>query len=77
ATDAGANVRFDFGGGNSLTIIGRNIADLDAGDFDFGGTAPAGQAPAAAFALDNDIFAADMVGIFDMDALLFDMESLL
>jgi len=38
ASDAGANVIFNFGGGNTLTVVGRNIADLDAGDFDFGGT---------------------------------------
>ena len=35
ASDAGANVIFDFGGGNTLTIIGQNLADLDAADFDF------------------------------------------
>ncbi|MDA8708690.1 hypothetical protein N9M10_04875, partial [Hellea sp.] len=70
ATDAGANVRFDFGGGNSLTVIGRNIADLDAGDFDFGGTAPAGQAPAAPAPAPASQSFADMVDILDMDALL-------
>ena len=35
ATDIGANVRFDFGAGNTLTLLGKNIADLDAGNFDF------------------------------------------
>ena len=45
ATDIGANVLFDFGGGNTLTILGKNIADLDASDFDFGGIAPASEAP--------------------------------
>ncbi|MEP3889935.1 MAG: calcium-binding protein [Hellea sp.] len=41
--DAGANVIFDFGLGNTLTIVGHNLADLDAGNFDFSGTPPAGQ----------------------------------
>ncbi len=45
ASNSGANVRFDFGGGNTLTLIGRQIADLDAGDFDFSGTAPTAEAP--------------------------------
>ncbi|MEP3891983.1 MAG: calcium-binding protein [Hellea sp.] len=40
-SDAGSNAVFDFGGGNTLTIVGQNLADLDAGDFDFGGTPPA------------------------------------
>ena len=75
-TDSGINVIFNFGGGNTLTIIGQNLADLDASNFDFSGTAPAGQPPAAAFALDFDIFAADMVDIFDMEALPFEMDSL-
>ena len=45
ATDIGANVRFDFGGGNTLTIVGKNLADLDAADFDFTDIAPASEAP--------------------------------
>ena len=63
--DAGANVIFDFGGGNTLTIVGRNLADLDAGNFDFSGTPPAGE-PLS----DPDAFAADVVDVFDMDALI-------
>ncbi|MDA8707977.1 hypothetical protein N9M10_01245 [Hellea sp.] len=69
ATDTGSNVRFDFGGGNSLTVIGRNIADLDANDFDFGGSAPAAPPPSNS----SNIFAAeegDMTDVFDMDALI-------
>ena len=42
-TDAGANVIFDFGGGNTLTVVGQNLADLDAGDFDFTGPPPAAE----------------------------------
>ncbi|MEP3888887.1 MAG: calcium-binding protein [Hellea sp.] len=42
-TDAGANVIFDFGGGNTLTIVGQNLADLNAGDFDFSGPPPAAE----------------------------------
>lgn len=42
-TDAGANVIFDFGGGNTLTIVGQNLADLNAGDFDFTGPPPAAE----------------------------------
>ena len=38
-TDAGANTIFDFGGGNTLTIVGHNLTDLDADNFDFGGSA--------------------------------------
>ncbi|MDA8708860.1 calcium-binding protein [Hellea sp.] len=45
ATDFAGNVRFDFGGGNMLTVVGRNIADLDANDFDFSGTAPSAPPP--------------------------------
>jgi len=65
ASDAGANVIFDFGGGNTLTIVGHNLADLDASNFDFSGMPPAGEP------LDNpDAFAADIVDVFDMDALI-------
>ena len=42
-SDAGANVIFDFGLGNTLTIVGHNLADLDAGNFDFSGTPPAAE----------------------------------
>lgn len=64
-TDSGANVIFDFGGGNTLTIVGQNLSDLDASNFDFSGTPP------AAAPLDNpDAFAADPVDVFDMDALI-------
>lgn len=42
-TDAGANAIFNFGGGNTLTIVGQNLSDLDAADFDFGGVPPAAE----------------------------------
>ena len=45
ASDAGANTVINFGGGNTLTIVGRNIAALSASNFDFSGTPPAGEAP--------------------------------
>ena len=68
-TDAGANVIFDFGFGNTLTIVGQNLADLDASNFDFSGTPPSAE-PLS----DPDAFAADdfedMSGMFDMDALI-------
>jgi len=64
-TDAGANVIFDFGAGNTLTIVGQNLADLDASNFDFGGTPPA-----AAPLNDPDAFAGEPVDVFDMDALI-------
>ncbi|MEP3891775.1 MAG: S8 family serine peptidase [Hellea sp.] len=35
AVDSGSNTFFNFGGGNTLTIVGQNIADLNSGDFDF------------------------------------------
>ncbi|MEP3892106.1 MAG: hypothetical protein ABJN69_16735 [Hellea sp.] len=70
-TDVGANTLFDFGSGNTLTIVGQNIADLDASDFDFGGTAPAaapkdvdgyGQEPVS-FEDDASVYS----GVFDVD----------
>ncbi|MEP3890878.1 MAG: cadherin-like domain-containing protein [Hellea sp.] len=69
ASDAGGNVIFDFGGGNSLTIVGRNIADISASDFDFSGTPPAGETLSEPLS-DPDAFAADIVDVFDMDALI-------
>ena len=63
--DAGTNLIFDFGGGNRLIVLGQNLADLDASNFDFGGTPPA-----AAPLDDADVFAADIVDTFDMDALI-------
>ena len=68
--DAGANVIFNFGGGNTLTIVGKNLADLDASNFDFGGTAPAAPPPAGETLDDSDAFAADITDAFDMDALI-------
>ena len=63
-SDSGSNVIFNFGGGNTLTIIGQNLADLDASNFSFfGGTA-------AEPLSDPDAFAADVVDAFDMDALI-------
>ena len=64
-SDAGTNVIFNFGGGNTLTIVGHNLADLDASNFDFSGIPPAGEP------LDNpDAFAADIVDVFYLDALI-------
>ena len=61
-TDVGANVIFDFGGGNTLTIVGHNLADLPSGTFTFAGAAEPLNDP--------DAFAADIVDVFDMDALV-------
>ena len=74
ATDAGANTIFNFGGGNTLTIVGQNIADLDASNFTFSSppsailASPTG--PTAAFPGTLDSFAAEMVDVLDMDALI-------
>ena len=68
--DAGSNVIFNFGGGNTLTIVGQNMADLSASNFDFGGTAPSAPPPAAGPAQDTDVFAGDIADVFDMDALI-------
>lgn len=70
-TDVGSNVVFNFGTpGESLTLVGVSLADLDASNFDFSGTPP----PAAEPLSDPDAFAAeafeDMVAMFDMDALI-------
>ncbi|WP_026942236.1 M10 family metallopeptidase C-terminal domain-containing protein [Hellea balneolensis] len=68
--DAGSNVIFNFGGGNTLTIVGQNLSDLDASNFDFSGTAPSAP-PLAGEALDDsDAFSADIIDVFDMDALI-------
>ncbi|MDB2437672.1 calcium-binding protein, partial [Hellea sp.] len=59
--------------GNTLTLTGVNLADLDANDFNFGGTPPPNQEfnDFDAFAAEGvDIFVAEDVDIFDMDALL-------
>lgn len=62
--DAGSNVIFDFGGGNTLTIVGVNLADLPNNTFTFEG-------PIFGEALeDADAFAADIVDVFDIDALI-------
>ena len=62
--DAGNNVIFNFGGGNTLTIVGVNLADLPNNTFTFEG-------PLFSAALDDaDAFAADIVDVFDMDALI-------
>ena len=45
ASNAGANTVINFGGGNTLTIVGHNMAALSASNFDFSGTPPAGEAP--------------------------------
>ena len=63
-TDAGNNVIFNFGNGNTLTIVGFNLADLPNNTFTFQG--PLFSAPLN----DPDAFSADIVDIFDMDALI-------
>ena len=64
AADAGGNVIFDFGGGNTLTLVGVNLADLPSSTFIFEG-------PLFAEPLnDPDAFAADITDVFDMDALI-------
>ena len=45
ASNAGANTVINFGSGNTLTIVGHNMAALSASNFDFSGTPPAGEAP--------------------------------
>jgi hypothetical protein len=63
-TDAGANVIFDFGGGNTLTLVGVNLADLPNNTFTFDG-------PLFGQPLDDPgAFAADVIDIFDMYSLL-------
>lgn len=52
-TDDGTNVTFDFGGGNSLTIQGYNLADLTDSDFDFG------DIPPSAELIDTELYASD------------------
>ena len=65
ATDVGANTIFDLGGGNTLTLVGLNIADLSASNFDFSGIPP------AAIALpDSGAFAGETIDAFDVDALI-------
>jgi len=42
-TDIGADVRFSFGSGNFLTLVGTQLADLSAANFDFSNSPPAGE----------------------------------
>ena len=75
-TDAGANTIFDFGFGNTLTIVGHNLADLDADNFDFGGTSSivVSESSDALSALesinDSFAFASEVEFLFDIDALI-------
>jgi hypothetical protein len=67
------NVIFDFGSGNTLTLVGVDISDLNADDF---------VGVNSAEPLDNldayageplsgpNAFAADIVDVFDTDALI-------
>jgi len=64
ATDAGANTIFNFGGGNTLTIVGQNIADLNDSNFTF--TEIVMAEPLG----DTELFAADVQDVLDMDALV-------
>jgi Ca2+-binding RTX toxin-like protein len=67
STDVGNNVIFNFGGGNTLTILGYNSADFNTFDFDFTLVTPNN----AAGPLNNpDTFAAEPSDILDMDALI-------
>ena len=63
-TDSGNNVIFNFGGGNTLTIVGVNLADLPNNTFTFEG--PLFSAPLD----DVDAFAAESADALDMDALI-------
>ena len=65
ASDVGANVIFDIGNGNTLTLVGVNIADLSDSNFDFGGMPPAAEP-----LNDPDAFAEAPVDVMDMDALI-------
>ena len=70
-SDAGANTIFDFGFGNTLTIVGHNLADLDASNFDFSGSPATISLPSDASLAAEDVFAeAEMADVFDMDALI-------
>lgn len=51
--DNGADVTFDFGGGNSLTIKGYNLADLSEVNFDFG------DIPVSADWIETELYASD------------------
>ncbi|MEP3891302.1 MAG: calcium-binding protein [Hellea sp.] len=63
-TNAGANVIFDFGGGNTLTLVGVSLEDLPSNTFTFDG-------PLFGEPLDNpDAFAGNVEDVFDMDALI-------
>lgn len=63
-SNAGANVIFDFGGGNTLTLVGVSLEDLPTNTFTFEG-------PLFAEPLDNpDAFAADVEDVFDMGGLI-------
>jgi len=63
-SDAAANVIFNFGGGNTLTIIGQNLADLDASDFDFSGVPPAAE-----MLDDSDAFASEPLSFDEIVAI--------
>ena len=63
-TDVGANVIFDFGGGNTLTIVGVNLADLPNNTFTFEG--PLFGEPLN----DSDAFAGGIINSFDIEALI-------
>lgn len=63
ATDVGANTVFDFFNGNTLTLVGLNIEDLSASNFDFSGIPPAQEM------LDDLAFAGVPYEPFDADGL--------
>jgi len=71
-SDAGANVIFDFGLGNTLTIVGHNLVNLSASNFDFGGSTPAAPSPSPSTTTPDaaNMFSTEMVDMFDMDALI-------
>uniref|UniRef100_UPI00054D629E lipase family protein n=1 Tax=Hellea balneolensis TaxID=287478 RepID=UPI00054D629E len=76
ATDAGANTIFNFGGGNTLTIVGQNIADLSANNFTFTSTTmaePLGGDDSYTYEMADielNFFAEIVTGVFDMYALI-------
>ena len=63
-TNAGSNVIFDFGLGNTITIVGFNLEDLPSNTFIF-----TGQLSGEPLS-EGEAFAADISDVFDMDALI-------
>ncbi|MDA8707847.1 pre-peptidase C-terminal domain-containing protein [Hellea sp.] len=78
ATDVGSNVIFDFGGGNTLTVVGRAIADFSASNFDFSSAHMAAQPPNASYAEWASISAAIDTGetAFALEMAVYDFQDI-